>query len=67
VGALQDEYLAHGRPLGASRVLWEIASDSADVRALRASSDELARSLLEPLGAGQRSRLVEAVGVVEPC
>ena len=107
---------ARGRPLGASRVLWEIADDSADVRALRArlglesgylslllrslecerlvtvgadraekrvrtvrltaagraeralldrSSDELARSLLEPLGARQRSRLVAAMGVVE--
>jgi len=24
VGALNEEYLARGRPLGASRVLWEI-------------------------------------------
>jgi DNA-binding MarR family transcriptional regulator/GNAT superfamily N-acetyltransferase len=36
VGALQDEYLARGRPLGASRVLWEIGEDGADVRSLRA-------------------------------
>ena len=27
IGALQDEYLARGRPLGASRVLWEISGD----------------------------------------
>jgi DNA-binding MarR family transcriptional regulator/N-acetylglutamate synthase-like GNAT family acetyltransferase len=36
VGALNEEYLARGRPLGASRVLWEIGPDGADVRALRA-------------------------------
>src|SRR3954469_13209999 len=36
IGALQDEYLARGRPLGASRVLWEIGPDGADLRALRA-------------------------------
>jgi DNA-binding MarR family transcriptional regulator/GNAT superfamily N-acetyltransferase len=35
IGALQDEYLARGRPLGASRVLWEIGGDGADLRALR--------------------------------
>jgi DNA-binding MarR family transcriptional regulator/GNAT superfamily N-acetyltransferase len=116
IGALQDEYLARGRPLGASRVLWEIGGDGADLRALRARldldsgylsrlvrsleqdglvavepgssdkrvrtvrltdegraerelldrrSDELASSLLEPLGDAQRERLVEAMGVVE--
>jgi DNA-binding MarR family transcriptional regulator/GNAT superfamily N-acetyltransferase len=36
IGALQDAYLARGRPLGASRVLWEIGDGGADVRALRA-------------------------------
>jgi ribosomal protein S18 acetylase RimI-like enzyme/DNA-binding MarR family transcriptional regulator len=116
VGALQDEYLARGRPLGASRVLWEIGEGATDVRALRAlldldsgylsrllrslerdglvavgsdrsdkrvrsvrltgrgraehalldrRSDELAHSLLEPLSAAQRERLVDAMGVVE--
>jgi DNA-binding MarR family transcriptional regulator/GNAT superfamily N-acetyltransferase len=116
VGALQDEYLARARPLGASRVLWEIGDDGADVRSLRARldldsgylsrllrslererlvvvgadpsdkrvrtvrltaagraerrlldrrSDELARSLLDPLRAADRERLVEAMGVVE--
>ncbi len=34
VGALSDEYLARGRPLGASRVLWELG-DGMDVRDLR--------------------------------
>src|SRR3954453_11422352 len=35
VGALQDGYLARDRSLGASRVLWEIGPEGADVRALR--------------------------------
>jgi DNA-binding MarR family transcriptional regulator/GNAT superfamily N-acetyltransferase len=116
VGALEDEYLSRGRPLGASRVLWEIGDDATDVRSLRARldldsgylsrllrslerdglvvvgpdradkrvrtvrltaagraerelldrrSDELARSLLAPLSAEHRERLIEAMGVVE--
>ena len=36
VGALNDRYLARDRPLGASRVLWEVGDDGTDVRALRA-------------------------------
>ena len=35
IGALQDEYLARGRPLGASRVLWEAGAGPTDLRALR--------------------------------
>src|SRR4051812_8271983 len=35
VGALDDEYLATGLPLGASRLLWEIGTDGAEVRGLR--------------------------------
>ena len=35
IGALNDEYLARGRSLGASRLLWEIGSDGGDVRSLR--------------------------------
>src|SRR4051794_33772694 len=109
VGALDDRYLARDRPLGASRILWEIGEDGADVRTLRArlgldsgylsrllrglerdglvdiaeadgdrrvrsvrlteagraeravldrGSDELADSLLAPLDASQRERLV---------
>ena len=33
IGVLQDEYLARGRPLGASRVLWEVGRAPVDVRA----------------------------------
>jgi DNA-binding MarR family transcriptional regulator/GNAT superfamily N-acetyltransferase len=116
IGALQDAYLARARPLGASRVLWEIADKGTDLRALRTAldldsgylsrlvrsledeglvvvvpdasdrrartvrlteagrierevldrrSDELAGSLLETLGDADRTRLVEAMGVVE--
>jgi DNA-binding MarR family transcriptional regulator/GNAT superfamily N-acetyltransferase len=36
VGALSDRYLALDRPLGASRLLWEIGPDGSEVRALRA-------------------------------
>src|ERR687891_568676 len=35
VGALQDEFLGRGRPLGAARVLWEIGPGGRDVRTLR--------------------------------
>jgi DNA-binding MarR family transcriptional regulator len=116
IGALQDEYLARGRPLGASRVLWELADAPTDVRDLRARldldsgylsrllrglerdglvvveagaadrrvrtvrltdagraerdlldrrSDDLAESLLAPLGEGGRARLVDAMEIVE--
>ena len=35
VGALDERYLGRGRPLGASRMLWEIGPDGTDVRELR--------------------------------
>jgi DNA-binding MarR family transcriptional regulator len=49
IGALQDAYLARARPLGASRVLWEIGDDGADLRALRVRLD---------LDSGYLSRMV---------
>src|SRR5690348_11076346 len=51
VGALNDGYLARGRPLGASRVLWEIGADGTDLRCLRARLD---------LDSGYLSRLVRS-------
>ncbi|MGW3605421.1 GNAT family N-acetyltransferase [Micromonospora sp. NPDC005161] len=36
VGALDDEYMASGRPLAQARLLWEIGPDGAEVAALRA-------------------------------
>jgi DNA-binding MarR family transcriptional regulator len=62
IGALQDEYLARGRPLGASRVLWEVGEAPVDVRALRGRLD---------LDSGYLSRLLRSLEsdgliVVEP-
>ncbi len=36
IGALDEEYMARGRPLGQARVLWEIGPDGAEVAVLRA-------------------------------
>ncbi|MEZ5137439.1 MAG: helix-turn-helix domain-containing GNAT family N-acetyltransferase [Acidimicrobiales bacterium] len=60
-GALDEHHLARGRPLGASRLLWEIGleGDLAEVRALRSRLG---------LDAGYVSRLLrslEAEGLVE--
>jgi len=52
IGVLQDEYLARGRPLGASRVLWEVGRAPVDVRALRARLD---------LDSGYLSRLLRSL------
>lgn len=59
VGALDDAYLARGRPLGQCRVLWEIGEDGIELRALRSRLD---------LDSGYLSRLLralEADGLVE--
>lgn len=72
IGVLNDEYLAQGRPLGASRVLWEIGPDGIDVRTIRArlglDSGYLSRLLrnleaeglvtVKPDAADQRVRVV---------
>jgi DNA-binding MarR family transcriptional regulator/predicted N-acetyltransferase YhbS len=52
IGALQAEYLSRGRPLGASRALWEIAAGHGDLRSLRARMD---------LDAGYLTRLVQSL------
>src|SRR6266516_4019315 len=52
IGALSEEYLARSRPLGASRVLWEIGDGGADVRAIRARLD---------LDSGYLSRLLRGL------
>jgi DNA-binding MarR family transcriptional regulator/GNAT superfamily N-acetyltransferase len=52
IGALEDEYLAQGRPLGASRALWEIGAGNTDLRSLRARLD---------LDAGYLTRLVQSL------
>jgi len=117
IGALEDSYLARGRPLGEARLLFELgSSEGTDLRLLRDRlgldsgylsrllrslekqglievrrraedgrtrevllttkgrtefaaydrlSDELARSILSPLGPSQRDRLVSAAAEVE--
>ncbi|MGH3722634.1 MAG: bifunctional helix-turn-helix transcriptional regulator/GNAT family N-acetyltransferase [Mycobacterium sp.] len=116
IGVLESEYLARDRPLGQSRVLWEIGATGCDIRELRARlgldsgylsrllraletaklvevaaangdtrvrtarltdtgrtelaeldhrSDDLARSILEPLSSTQRLRLADAMAEVE--
>lgn len=52
IGALNDKYLARARPLGASRVLWEIAGTGTEVRTLRSKLN------LDP---GYLSRLLHAL------
>ncbi len=51
-GALEDAFLARGRPLGQARVLWEIGPDGCDVRDLRARLG---------LDSGYLSRLLRAL------
>jgi len=116
IGALTDEFLGRGRPMGEARILWEVGAEGTDVRALRARlgldsgytsrvlrslerqrlitmgpspddgrvrrveltetglveraeldrrSDDVALSILEPLSAGQRARLLLAMTDVE--
>ncbi|MGH2603551.1 MAG: MarR family winged helix-turn-helix transcriptional regulator, partial [Dehalococcoidia bacterium] len=58
VGALTDRFLARDRPIGESRVLWEIGEDGCDVRTLRSRLD---------LDSGYLSRVLrslEAAGLV---
>jgi DNA-binding MarR family transcriptional regulator/GNAT superfamily N-acetyltransferase len=52
VGALDDAFLARGRPLGQARLLWEIGPAGRDVRDLRARLD---------LDSGYLSRLLRAL------
>ena len=52
IGALDDAFLARGRPLGQARLLWEIGPDGCDVRDLRSRLD---------LDSGYLSRLLRSL------
>ncbi len=52
IGALEETYLGGGRPLGETRLLWEIGPDGIDVRDLRSRLD---------LDAGYASRMLRAL------
>ena len=58
VGALESAYLGRSRPLGESRVLWEIGTDGVDVRDLRR------RLGLDSGYASRMLRSLEAQGLV---
>ena len=58
IGALDEHYLARGRPLGASRVLWEIGPDGTDLRTLRARLALDSGYLSRLLRSLERDRLV---------
>jgi DNA-binding MarR family transcriptional regulator len=59
VGALDDRYLARGRSLGASRVLWEIGREGCEVRSLRS------RLGLDSGHASRLLRTLESDGLIE--
>lgn len=56
IGALYDEYLGRDRPLGASRLLWEIENGASDARELRSRLD---------LDSGYLSRLLRSLEETE--
>jgi DNA-binding MarR family transcriptional regulator/GNAT superfamily N-acetyltransferase len=53
IGALSDGFLGRGRPMGASRILWEIGPHGAEVRELRARLG---------LDSGYMSRVLKSLG-----
>lgn len=59
VGALDEDYLTRGRPLGEARVLWEIGEEGCEVRALRS------RLGLDSGHASRLLRSLETAGLVE--
>lgn len=72
IGALTDEFLGRGRPMGESRTLWEIGPGGAEVRELRARLgldsgyatrvlQSLARQRLITVGPSQADRRVRRV------
>ncbi|MBV9452570.1 MAG: GNAT family N-acetyltransferase [Rubrobacter sp.] len=64
VGALEESFLRRDRPLGASRLLWEIGEDGADLHELHgAAPAELKRMWVDPgsRGLGVGRRLLESL------
>jgi DNA-binding MarR family transcriptional regulator/GNAT superfamily N-acetyltransferase len=59
VGALDEQFLGRGRPLGEARLLWEIGADGAEVRQLRQ------RLGMDSGYASRLLRSLEAQGLVE--
>ena len=61
IGALTDEFLGRRRPMGSSRTLWEIGSEGAEVRALRARLGLDSGYMSRVLQSLRRERLVTIV------
>jgi DNA-binding MarR family transcriptional regulator/GNAT superfamily N-acetyltransferase len=61
IGALDDHYLARGRPLGQSRLLWEIGTAAGDGAELRGLRERLA---LDSGYLSRQLRALEADGLV---
>jgi DNA-binding MarR family transcriptional regulator/GNAT superfamily N-acetyltransferase len=59
IGALDEDYLARGRPLSEARVLWEIGEEGCEVRALRS------RLGLDSGHASRLLRSLETAGLIE--
>lgn len=58
IGALTDEFLGRGRPMGQSRALWEIGTDGVEVRELRARLGLDSGYASRVLGALERQGLI---------
>jgi DNA-binding MarR family transcriptional regulator/N-acetylglutamate synthase-like GNAT family acetyltransferase len=61
IGAIDDHFLGRGRPMGESRLLWEIGVDGAEVRALRERLNLDSGYLSRTLAALERQELVVIV------
>lgn len=64
-GMLEEEYLSRGRPLGASRVLWEIGPDGEDARSLRNRLDLDSGYLSRILRSLEADELVETTPSID--
>ncbi|MFC0397920.1 bifunctional helix-turn-helix transcriptional regulator/GNAT family N-acetyltransferase [Paraburkholderia rhizosphaerae] len=61
IGAISDHFLGRGRPMGESRLLWEIGVEGADLRTLRARLNLDSGYLSRTLASLERQKLVAVV------
>jgi DNA-binding MarR family transcriptional regulator/GNAT superfamily N-acetyltransferase len=61
IGAIDDHFLGRGRPMGESRLLWEIGVEGADIRALRARLNLDSGYVSRTLASLERQKLVAIV------
>lgn len=61
IGALDEHFLGRGRPMGESRLLWEIGVDGADVRTLRVRLNLDSGYISRTLASLERQKLVAIV------